>query len=643
MENKYYEEAIGLYNDDDIAGAIEKFKLALDLGCIEAAYELGIIYLDNIDEYKDINKVIYYFKLGCENNHLDCYKELSKIYYSRKQYKQYLDLIDVDYYNSLQEKSDLEYYNINEIEKVIDSYIKQQELYGYTQIIKCIEKFSKMNSKRISVYMLRIAPSLYKKYYYYLISTSHNILELEKTRTWIMQDIKKNRYVGNLDDINAKYLRKAIILFDDILNSKSYDGIVEYREELQNSCSSNLVELFDRKFTALRDEILLKYKKAITEASNVDELNKIYEDFVNNKFVEDKRLLIGSVETKKMQLLIENFKSVLDYQKIVNSILKMTNGINMEYSLLKLEYHMFKSFLTKTNDAEFNVIEAKKHYDFIKGKEDSVYLYKCNETIYEVADKYYEKYDVEIIEHILETFNHDVIDYFYKKNDKRYLNDKTAMLAKQLFDKLATKYGFHGFMHETHINNLVNILRNSFISCRSMAEKFIDIANGEVIEKTKNTDKEVLDYVRFYFYQKTPTNYNFDLSYPNELCYLVFDESVALIENAKITNGNASKNATEKQNFKNYLLKRRIIMDWDTIFSRGAYNAELLDAEAIKRKRSAELLVPRMVDVKYIKKIVFKTIKDKNKFKNLLNDDILYSEIENKICIDTDYKYFNFY
>ena len=106
------------------------------------------------------------------------------------------------------------------------------------------------------------------------------------------------------------------------------------------------------------------------------------------------------------------------------------------------------------------------------------------------------------------------------------------------------KFSFYGFLHSTSLKNFKSILSSGYIFSRNdlIRNKIIfeEKANIEVIE---NTDSHMLDYVRFYYYHMTPTDYEstIKLNSPKTII-IVFSEEIAYCyKNQLICDGNAAK------------------------------------------------------------------------------------------------------
>ncbi|MDO9592633.1 MAG: DarT ssDNA thymidine ADP-ribosyltransferase family protein, partial [Erysipelotrichaceae bacterium] len=97
-----------------------------------------------------------------------------------------------------------------------------------------------------------------------------------------------------------------------------------------------------------------------------------------------------------------------------------------------------------------------------------------------------------------------------KINRKRKLEEDNKFikkLKKEFIDMLKSEYQFEGFHHYTDFSNFINIENIGFLLSRNEAKKngFIDAAEQSVINKTNPV---VMNFVRFYYKEKTPTIYD---------------------------------------------------------------------------------------------------------------------------------------
>lgn len=206
----------------------------------------------------------------------------------------------------------------------------------------------------------------------------------------------------------------------------------------------------------------------------------------------------------------------------------------------------------------------------------------------------------------------------------------------ELHDKLVEEYDFQGFMHQTNINNLNNIFKSKKLLSRTMINFFYDVANHDVLD---HTNQEVKDCVRFYFYPKTPTNYNFEAEHPNSMVYLVFKWNIIHMKNAVFYNGNASSNYSRSMNVNLFLEGENYFMDWNEIFARDSIDAiNEIEKWDIKRRRNAELNIPGFMTLKNLDSIYVKNINQYNIVMNILLENSMIEYLD-RLVIKPEYFY----
>jgi len=195
--------------------------------------------------------------------------------------------------------------------------------------------------------------------------------------------------------------------------------------------------------------------------------------------------------------------------------------------------------------------------------------------------------------------------------------------------KLKKKFNFNGLYHFTDFTNLENIFRSGYLKSRRLVlseeSSFHNGAENEVIDQTSFN---IIDSVRFYYKEKTPTLYNNEgIKVDNEPphipipVYLIFDYEIIYLENSIFSSCNAAsiyaEFGSDIEFFKN--------MDWENIFHRGALSIDdSFEKHDIIRKRNAELLIKEKVDINYLKKIVFRSSTDYKRAINLFGCNDYY-------------------
>ncbi|HHW95479.1 MAG TPA: DUF4433 domain-containing protein [Mogibacterium sp.] len=235
----------------------------------------------------------------------------------------------------------------------------------------------------------------------------------------------------------------------------------------------------------------------------------------------------------------------------------------------------------------------------------------------------------------------------------KYENDKIIEKYNEItgyinFIKILKEHGFIGFHHYTDFTNFLKIMNMGKLFSREKALKvgFLDSAQGEIIERTT---EEVQKCVRFYYRDNTPTIWRsegikpdkppLDIPHMPIPVLLIFDEKLINQENAKFADGNAG---VRKRNV--IITKdpqKAINFEWDAVFESGPYDKTALNTDEIKFKRNAEFLIEDEVDIKYIKKIIFRSEADKKHAISILGENGLFevnhSKFPNNYAYLSDY------
>lgn len=195
---------------------------------------------------------------------------------------------------------------------------------------------------------------------------------------------------------------------------------------------------------------------------------------------------------------------------------------------------------------------------------------------------------------------------FWKDQQEKKVKPQERLLKKW------HEYGFEGFLHTTEIYNFKKIVERGQLIPRKRlndsGEQFIDKADQSVISITKENIK---DCCRFYYYFKTPTNYNAEYNHP---VILVFSEKLVYDERALFASGNAAKHDTRITNEPEEAIKKYFI-NWDAVFERGAHSQSKYfkneeDKEYLNSIRNTDFLIKGSVPIELIEKVYFKTQED---------------------------------
>ena len=311
------------------------------------------------------------------------------------------------------------------------------------------------------------------------------------------------------------------------------------------------------------------------------------------------------------------------YCKIKDEELGFGEVLDIWFDEKKKQHKVSLSFVNRTTDKRII-----KHFIFENAYGKS--LFDNEQMKLSSIDDWKSALDIKMKDY--EEAHKIIIEEQRKKAEEKLIANNDDYLHRLL----SNDYGFNGFLHETTINNLIQIISDGMLKSRAMIEEFDDSADYNVIE---HTNENVKNCVRFYFYPGTPTNYLFEQNNKkNDYVYIVFKWDLVSLENARFVNGNAGSQYSESMLVRDYLLNYNEdseFMDWDTIFSRGPIPTEYdiqfgmssyNDRTEIIRKRNAELNIPNSVSTNYIDKIIFKSEDARERFKELLKDDIILND-----------------
>lgn len=199
-----------------------------------------------------------------------------------------------------------------------------------------------------------------------------------------------------------------------------------------------------------------------------------------------------------------------------------------------------------------------------------------------------------------------------------YSNTKQDQLLS-IFDSIishneGTNAKFEGFVHTTDYENFENIIKYGFLTSRVEAVHHGLIKRDDALKEViDNTDINVQEKTRFYYYYNTPTNYQATYNNPVILVFdkaLMYDEDKAYYceQNAGKRSSKPTQNVDEALNF-----------NWTAIFERGKHSSSVLhnacllevspeEKAEILAYRNAEFLYDGRVEIDRIVKVYFKSV-----------------------------------
>ena len=182
--------------------------------------------------------------------------------------------------------------------------------------------------------------------------------------------------------------------------------------------------------------------------------------------------------------------------------------------------------------------------------------------------------------------------------------------------------------HFTSVNNAANILKTGVLASRlhiSMRRpEFDDSASPEVIERTEDHWK---DYVRFYFRPRTPTLYHnegirsenaqlLDAHCPIPI-YLFFDPlPILCLPESRFSRETLAKPSTRVFSTADEFAE----LPFELIYHDSWFSQE--DRDEIIRARQAEVIVPKQLNLEYLKLICCRSQAEMNTLRSLLSDSL---------------------
>lgn len=215
-------------------------------------------------------------------------------------------------------------------------------------------------------------------------------------------------------------------------------------------------------------------------------------------------------------------------------------------------------------------------------------------------------------------------------NENEYLN----ILNKAATDSAISWWPKYLY-HYSNIDNVINILKDKKLYARNNAKNMMLNENAS-ISIIDNTDDFIKNCVRFYFRPLTPTQYRNEGYHSKNNRYNSANVPVPiflLFEASKILAlPNVFYSETSLATRKHHLTKdinEFKNFDFKKIYSLGPYP----DGKNFTPYRHAEVIIPDMIDLSYLKLICCRTKAEYETFCFLLKENGIYEEYKDKILI----------
>lgn len=174
------------------------------------------------------------------------------------------------------------------------------------------------------------------------------------------------------------------------------------------------------------------------------------------------------------------------------------------------------------------------------------------------------------------------------------------------------EFDFDGFYHMTVFQNVNSILTRGYLYSRNEAvsgnilKKDMEKYLPETKSVLQRTSEKIKDYVRLYFRPKTPVFFKFQ-QYFESVVLLKFNVKILCINNGRISSGNAGKYNVNLMKITDSSLK---MLDCKTIFG----SSDIPHSDYDKNMRHTEILIPRLLSVKYLDEVIFQSEEQRRKY-----------------------------
>jgi hypothetical protein len=243
---------------------------------------------------------------------------------------------------------------------------------------------------------------------------------------------------------------------------------------------------------------------------------------------------------------------------------------------------------------------------------------------------------------------------YLNESQERRFKSKKYYYEDLLLNTLKRKYSFRGFIHCTDILNLNSIFFHRKLFSRHNAKRYIvvDAADKEIIN---NTPDVILNSVRFFYRDKTPTLYanegvkkTMDEPHMPIPVLLIFDESIIYYTNKLFYNGGAANSRSRSTKSAQVALN----FPWEQIFYKGpvpngnndfteVFNIN--DGRLLTSKKNSEFLIYDSVSIDKMNKLIFRSPAELKMFELIKDTSLQITSIVDNSSfnnrVDCDYLY----
>ena len=203
-------------------------------------------------------------------------------------------------------------------------------------------------------------------------------------------------------------------------------------------------------------------------------------------------------------------------------------------------------------------------------------------------------------------------------------------LPKEVTKRYCRDYGISTLYHITPMENTLSIMEHGLF-CYNLTEDQnlleTSCSNHEIQERRSQSfvgDRSANDYVPLFFSEKSPMLYAIEYSKEHmgkKIIYICIKGEIIGEKGVWFSDGNVASNQTIRY----YSLGDLRKLDWDLI---RAFNQDKYGFEEAKRIKSAEVLIPSVIEPRWFEKLIVPSLEAKLKLQPMLPQPMLPIEIK---------------